>query len=103
MPRGPDGGGTPVAVSGVWSAGRGIGGGAALNQVLVWTDTASVSARAGSGAFAIELADVLEGARPIRLFRDRVRVDGRDLRRLVKALEQAVAVEVALGCAFPSR
>jgi hypothetical protein len=51
-------------------------------------------AQYGSEVLALELAAVLEHARPARLSGDRVRVDRRDVARRIDRLTKAVRVEV---------
>jgi hypothetical protein len=51
-------------------------------------------AQYGSEVLAIELADLLESARPATLLRDRVRLDRRDVGRRIDRLTRAVKVEL---------
>jgi hypothetical protein len=52
-------------------------------------------AQYGSEVLAIELANLLDHARPVPLLRDRVRVDKHDILMRVNRLATAVQVEVA--------
>jgi hypothetical protein len=52
-------------------------------------------AQFGSEVLAIELANLLDSARPVPLLRDRVRVDKSEIVRRTDRLTKAVRVEVA--------
>jgi hypothetical protein len=58
-------------------------------------DTALVTSQEGSGVLAMRLADLLENARPVPLLRDRVRVDRREVYRLVETVNESMRSEVA--------